>query len=192
MLDWNFRSDLGTLTGGEQIAAPPALQGEALYCGLYLNELLLRLLHRGDPHADVFEAYREALAKLAAGEAVQPMLRVFEKDLLEAVGYGLSLEHEFQSQQPLVGDALYRYVPGQGPIRLGPAGIDRSTAISGSALLALQAGRIETEHLPELRRLMRRVIGYHVGDKPLASQALFLGLSKQRKRRNKPENSGSE
>ena len=49
LLSWNQKSDLGTLTAADQVASPPALQGESLYCGLYVNELLMRLLHRGDP-----------------------------------------------------------------------------------------------------------------------------------------------
>ena len=83
LLSWNQKSDLGTLTAADQVASPPALQGQALYCGLYLNELLMRLLHRGDPHAEVFERYRQVLAELASGVSPQPVLRIFEKHLLE-------------------------------------------------------------------------------------------------------------
>ena len=65
LVSWSGRGELGTLTGADQVAAPPRLHGEALYCGLYLNELLIRLLHRGDPHPEVFERYRAALSELA-------------------------------------------------------------------------------------------------------------------------------
>jgi DNA repair protein RecO (recombination protein O) len=183
LLSWSGRGELGTLTSAEQVAAPPELQGEALYCGLYLNELLVRLLHRGDPHAEVFEGYRQVLAQLSAGVGLQPVLRVFEKNLLEAVGYGLMLEHEYGSDRPLQSDALYHYRPGQGPVRLGrdaPSG----QATSGRALLALRSERLTSVDLPELRRLMRRLIGYHLGGKPLSSQALFLGLRKQVRERH--------
>jgi DNA repair protein RecO (recombination protein O) len=179
LLSWSGRGDLGTLTAGEQVAAPPGLQGESLYCGLYLNELLMRLLHRGDPHPEVFERYRQVLGELAAGTAPQGLLRLFEKQLLAAVGYALMLDHEAGSDRPLDGKARYDYRPGQGPVRIGEASASRGLGVSGSALLALRDERIAEEQLPELRRLMRRVIGYHLGDKPLASPALFLGLRKQ-------------
>ena len=55
LISWSARGELGTLTSAEQVAAPPSLAGEALFCGMYVNELLTRLLHRGDPHAEVFE-----------------------------------------------------------------------------------------------------------------------------------------
>jgi DNA repair protein RecO (recombination protein O) len=172
LISWSARGELGTLTGADQVAAPPELHGEALYCGLYLNELLIRLLHRGDPHPELFERYRQVLADLASGHPLQPVLRIFEKHLLEAVGYGLLLEREHATGEPLRADAMYDYRPDRGPVRVS----DRSgRAIPGSVLLALKSEQLESELLPDLRRLMRRVIGYHLGDKPLASQALFGG-----------------
>jgi DNA repair protein RecO (recombination protein O) len=170
LISWSARTELGTLTSADQVAAPPALHGEALFCGMYLNELLLRLLHRGDPHAEVFERYRAVLADLASGLAPQPLLRIFEKHLLDAVGYGLTLDREPGSQVPVRADAYYDYHPDRGPVRVAGA---RKGAISGTALLALQSEQLEDVLLPELRRLMRRVIGYHLGDRPLASAALF-------------------
>ena len=181
LVDWSARGELGTMHGAEQIAAPPVLQGEALYCGLYLNELLIRLLHRNDPHPDVFERYRAVLAELAGSASVQPALRLFEKHLLEAVGYGLILDHEAGSERPLQADARYDYRPGDGPVRLGDAQVARRAGISGAALLALHTEHIDPEWLPELRRLMRRQIGYHLGDKPLVSASLFPRQAKSRK-----------
>jgi len=179
LVSWTARGELGTLTAAEQVAAPPALHGEALYCGLYLDELLMRLLHRGDPHPEVFERYRGILLDLAGGQSVQPLLRVFEKHLLEAIGYGLMLEHEFDSDRPLDPEAAYDYRPGQGPVRV--AGRSGGRAIPGRCLIALREDRVGAADLAGLRRLMRRVIGYHLGDRPLASQALFLGLRRQQR-----------
>ena len=181
LISWSGRGELGTLSGAEQVAAPPSLQGESLYCGLYINELLTRLLHRGDPHPETFERYTTVLGGLAAEQDVQPLLRCFERDLLEDVGYGLMLDHEFGAQRQIDPSASYEYRPGQGPVRLAAAVSGQKRLISGAALIALSTGEIEGAHLPELRRLMRRVIRYHVGDKPLASQALFLGLRKKDK-----------
>jgi DNA repair protein RecO (recombination protein O) len=170
LLSWNQNSDLGTLTAVDQVASPPAMQGQALYCGLYLNELLMRLLHRGDPHAVVFEAYRHVLSELAAEASPQPLLRVFEKHLLEAIGYAMLLDREFGSGADVQPQNWYDYQPGRGPtLRAGPG----KNRLSGAALLALHAENPQAESLPELRMLMRSVIGYHLGGKPLASLSLF-------------------
>jgi DNA repair protein RecO (recombination protein O) len=170
LISYTQKSDLGTLTAADQVAAPPALQGQALYCGLYMNELLMRLLHRGDPHVEVFEDYRNTLTELAGDARPQPLLRVFEKHLLESIGYALLLEQEFDSGVEILAERWYEYQPGRGPVPVQGAGKGR---VSGAALLALNAENLAEEHLPELRMLMRRVIGYHLGDKPLASLSLF-------------------
>jgi DNA repair protein RecO (recombination protein O) len=170
LLSWNQKSDLGTLTAVDQVASPPALQGQSLYCGLYLNELLMRLLHRGDPHDEVFERYRLMLSELASEVPPQPLLRIFEKHLLEAIGYAMLLDREYDNGAEIQPQLWYEYQPQQGPVLC--AG-QKSGRVSGAALLALSAENLQAENLPELRTLMRRVIGYHLGDKPLASLSLF-------------------
>lgn len=176
LLSWTRRGGLGTLTGAEQVAAPPALRGEALYCGLYLNELLVRLLHRDDPHPEVFERYRATLAGLAADGAVQPALRIFEKHLLEATGFGLLLDQE-AGGEPLRDEAWYEYRPDLGPVRVSDSSSGQDGVVSGRALAALLAEDLDGADLGALRRLMRRVIRYHLGDKPLASEALYRRAS---------------
>ena len=170
LLSWNQKSDLGTLTAVDQVASPPALQGQALYCGLYLNELLMRLLHRGDPHSEVFERYRHVLSELASEATPQPLLRIFEKHLLEATGYAMLLDREHDSGAEIQPHYWYDFRPQSGPVRSAGPGKGK---VSGTALLALHAENLESEILPELRMLMRTVIGYHLGDKPLASLKLF-------------------
>jgi DNA repair protein RecO (recombination protein O) len=170
LLSWNQKSDLGTLTAADQVASPPVLHGQSLYCGLYMNELLMRLLHRGDPHAEVFERYRSAISELAADSPPQPLLRVFEKHLLEAIGYAMLLDREFDSNTEVAAQGWYQYKPDRGPLLSSGPGKNR---VSGAALLALHTENLQAENLPELRMLMRSVIGYHLGDKPLASLSLF-------------------
>ena len=170
LLSWNQKNDLGTLTAADQVASPPALQGQCLYCGLYLNELLIRLLHRGDPHAEVFERYRNILSELSLEASPQPLLRVFEKHLLEAIGYAMLLDQEYNSGADVVPGNWYDYKPGRGPVLCSGAGKNR---VSGASLLALHVENLQPENLQELRKLMRSVIGYHLGGKPLASLSLF-------------------
>lgn len=170
LLGWHQKSDLGTLTAVDQVASPPPLQGQSLYCGIYLNELLMRLLHRGDPHPEVFERYRHVLSDLASEAPPQVLLRLFEKHLLEAIGYALLLDREYGSDVEIEPQRWYDYQPQRGPVAVaGPA----QGRVSGGALLALHGETLGSEYLPELRVLMRRVIGYHLGDRPLASLSLF-------------------
>lgn len=182
LVGWTQRSELGTLTGADQVAAPPALAGGSLYCGLYINELMMRLLHRGDPHPDVFERYRDTLGLLAVGSDPQPALRVFEKHLLEATGFGLLLDREAGGEAQIQADAWYEYRPEQGPVRVSQDALDkaknrvsasRTVLLRGSSLLSLNSEDLTEDELPALRDLMRRVIRHHLGDKPLGSEALY-------------------
>lgn len=173
LLSWNQRGEMGTLTGADQVASPPALAAEALFCGIYANELVMRFLQRSDPHPNLFNRYRQLLTGLAAGEFPQPPLRLFEKHLLEASGFGMQLEREHGSGAALSADAWYQYVPESGPVRREKTSAENSQLVSGAALVALQSGDIGSEHQRELKRLMRRLIAHYLGDRPLKSQSLF-------------------
>ena len=173
LLSWTQRGELGTLTGADQVASPPALSAEPLFCGLYANELMIRFLQRSDPHPGLFDHYQQLLTRLTVGEGPQPLLRIFEKQLLESSGFGLQLDHEHGSELPISADAWYLYAPESGPIRHERGGGQDEKLISGSALLALKSGQIEEQNLKELKQLMRRLIRNHLGGKPIASQALF-------------------
>ena len=173
LLSWSQRGDLGTLTGADQVASPPALVGESLFCGLYANELMVRFLYRSDPHPGLFEFYQHLLAQLATDNQTQPLLRIFEKQLLQSAGFGMQLDHEYGTDQAISAEVWYLYKPETGPVRCERGQEKGAGLISGSALLALKAGQIEDRHLKELKWLMRQLIRNHLGGKPIASQALF-------------------
>jgi len=173
LLSWSQRGELGTLTGADQVASPPALAGEPLFCGLYANELMIRFLQRSDPHPGLFDYYQKLLTQLTIGDDLQPLLRIFEKQLLESAGFGMQLEHEHGSERPISASAWYLYVPESGPIRHERGRGQDEKLVSGSALLALKSGQIEEGNLKELKQLMRRLIRNHLGGKPIASQSLF-------------------
>ena len=175
LLGWTQRGEMGTLTGADQVASPPALAGEALFCGIYVNELLVRFLQRSDPHPGLFDDYRDLLGQLAAADTPQPALRLFELRLLEAAGFALQLEHEHGSEEAIAPGRRYLFLPEGGAVRrdAGPEGDEE--LVSGEALLALRSGVIEAAHQRELKYLMRRLIRYHLGDRPLKSQSLFVG-----------------
>ena len=174
LLSWNQKGELGTLTGADQVASPPALEGEALFCGLYANELTTRFLQRQDPHPGFFDVYRELVGQLSAGELSQPLLRTFEAQLLKSAGFGLQLEHEHGTSEDICESAWYIYEPDTGPRRSEYNEGRAKELVSGEALLALKSGIIEDRHLRELKALMRKLIRYHLGGKPLNSQALFF------------------
>ena len=173
LLSWSQKGELGTLTSADQVASPPALAGESLFCGLYANELTTRFLQRSDPHPGLFEQYRKLVAELAAGSQPQPLLRIYEMELLQSAGFGLQLDHEHGTSDGIRLDAWYLYVPESGPKRQEYDAGKPHELISGAALLALKSGTIEDQYLKELKTLMRRLIRYYLGDKPLNSQSLF-------------------
>lgn len=155
--------DLGTLSAAEAASPPWVLDGERVFSGWYLNELLLRLTHRHDPHPPLFEAYAEALAGLM-GE-VQPVLRIFEKRLLAELGYGLQLEAEWEAQK------TYRYDAALGPVEVDP---EAPGGMSGASLIALRDERFADEaSLRDARRLLRRAIDAQLDGKPLQTPALL-------------------
>jgi DNA repair protein RecO (recombination protein O) len=173
LLTWSGRGELGLLMGAEPDGYASTLGGASLFSALYMNELLMRLMHRHDPHPELFESYGLALAALADGQTIEAVLRIFEKRLLEAVGYGLILDREIDTGEPVDGDGDYTYQADRGPVRGGSrhaAGV----RVSGTTLLCLEREHLDDRKaLDEAKRLMRTVLGQYLGDKPLASRSLF-------------------
>lgn len=176
LIGWSGRGEVQSLNRFESAVAPLTLQGKALYCGFYLNELLMRLLQREDPCERLFEQYSETLAQMAGGQRVEVVLRRFEIALLKELGYGLILDRDIESGALLVAEKHYRYLLEQGP---APATGDEPHAVRGSTLLALNGeGTLDELGLREARELTRRVLSRYLGDKPLKSRELFRSWSK--------------
>ena len=173
LLSWRGRGELSTLTGAETEGGAPPLAGSAVVVGFYLNELLLRFVHRHDPEPVLFDHYRATLAGVAGGGDSEPALRIFEKRLLEAAGYALELEREADSGAAIEPDRRYRYTAHAGP-RPWTDDTSPGVCVSGSTLLALAREQIADRHaLGEAKRLMRSVIDQHCGGRALASRALW-------------------
>lgn len=169
-LGWSGRGELQTLTAAEPVRNPPALRGDALMSAMYVNELMVRLTARDDPHPALFDRYAALLDELAATPSLAWSLRRFERDLLAATGYALQLESEAETGAPVEPAQVYDYLPERGPLAAtGSAG--GGVRMRGSALLALAADAMprDSEDLAALRRLMRVLIGVHVGDRGLQS-----------------------
>lgn len=178
LMDMLLRGELATLTGVEPVGTPTRLPGNAGLAGLYLNELVVRLSERQDPSASLFDAYALALQRLATAEPLAWSLRRFERDLLQAIGYGLQLQHDSATGEPLVADAHYRYLVEQGAVRCA-AGSAR--ALRGRDLLALAQDRMpDREGLKALRGLMREVIRFHLGGGELRAWRVLAGAMSPR------------
>lgn len=173
LVAWSGRGELGTLTGLE--ADGPALvpAGRHLLSGLYMNELLVRLLPRHDPCARLYACYERSLHALAAAQAAAPVLRLFEKELLETLGYGLLLERDVHSGAPIAAQERYHYHAELGPSRSANAAA-ASVTVTGRTLLGLARGRLEdAETLREARTLMRFLLQPHLGPRPLHTRELL-------------------
>ncbi len=173
-LSWRGSGELATLTGTEPHGPPIRLSGTRLLAGFYLNELLLRLLARGDEHAVLFARYGEALAALATPQQLALPLRHFERSLLEELGYGLNLDHDIVDGLPLDPAARYEYVLEQGPRRLAgepPAG---ALCLTGQTLLDIAERRLEVPATrAAARRLFTVALDLYLGGRPLKSRQVL-------------------
>jgi DNA repair protein RecO (recombination protein O) len=178
LLSWSGKGDVKTLTGAEWQGGLPMLSGKALACGFYLNELLLKLLAREDPHPGLFDTYRAALDGLAGPADQAACLRRFELRLLSKLGYGLSLTHEAESAKPLDPDSRYHYVFERGPMPYSVHGnAARYPEVSGQALLAMAAEEFDDAAVKaEAKALFRALINRMLDQQVLHSRQLLRDL----------------
>jgi len=173
-LSWSGSAELGTLTGAEWSGGEAALTGAGLMCGFYLNELLLRLLPREDPHEALFDAYAEALARLAATGPQAPVLRGFERRLLAELGYAPLLERE-AAGAAVEPDKRYAYQPDRGPVESSSGAGDMF--VRGSTLLDIARDDYRApETREEALRLMRALIAERLGGQSLHTRAVLAEL----------------
>src|SRR5213080_5041440 len=117
-LSWGGKSELRILHKAEWQGGLAPLQGTSLICGFYLNELLMRLLHRNDPHEQLFEYYQDTLAALSASKDYMAILRAFEQRLLQELGYALTLDHDVVRGEMIDANEYYCYEIERGPVKL--------------------------------------------------------------------------
>ena len=155
----------------------PFLRGTALMCGFYLNELILRLVPRDDPHEQLYLAYESTLLRLGQGAEAEPALRGFEKYLLQELGYAMPLAgrriRERRSSRALATttrSSADRYAP--------HVGVDENRLeLRGQTLLDLVADDYSDPHtLQQSKLLMRTLITHYLGDRPLYSRQLLRDL----------------
>lgn len=171
-LAWSGRGDLKTLTVAEEQGFPIVLEENALMSGLYVNELLARLLQPFDPHPEIFDIYEGAIRALTCTVDVEIVLRYFEKNMLEALGYGLQLTYDINGIL-LEPESRYCYVLESGPHKCERP-FSGGVMVTGETLLLLQSGQLKGGRaLKESKQLMRYILSSYIGAKPLKTRELF-------------------
>ena len=183
-MTWSRSVELGTLISAEWAGGLPTLAGPGLMCGFYVNELLLRLLPREDPHEALFDAYAEALARLtagasltrpAAGAAQAAVLRSFERRMLAELGYAPVLDRDAASGAAIEPSKRYVYEAERGPVETGGANGD--WVISGRTLLDMAADNYDSARTrEEARRLMRVLIAERLAGQTLHTRSVLSEL----------------
>ena len=169
-IEFRGRGELKNVGRMESAGLSTWLNGEALFSGLYLNELLIRLLPAEDPHPAVFEHYAATLLALAEGRALEPLLRSFEWRLLDDLGYGFALTSDIH-QQPIEAAGMYRLQVDAGLERVY---LVQPGLFSGAELLAMAETDWDVPGaLSAAKRLMRQALAVHLGGRPLVSRELF-------------------
>lgn len=163
LLSWKESGDLGTLTAVESAGPALLLAGEKVFFVWYLNELLLKLMQRHDPHDSLFDRYIEALERLPTASA-ESGLRFFEKHLLAETGYGLHLETDLDP------DGDYRYDPELGPVSVGQG-------LLGRSLMALRDETpLDARGLLDARKLLRPLLAHQLAGRELETPKLLRAM----------------
>lgn len=180
---WQGKSELMTLCSIEANGMPIYLRGKSLLSAFYLNELLVRVLHKHDPHPKIYSLYHETLRLLQISTSDQheflKTLRLFEKKLLQELGYGLQLQYDIPAGNCFMAEKYYLFCPEQGFKEIF---LDMNTNIKkkegiflGKSLQALATEELNTiESLQDAKRLMRLALAPLLGSQPLQSRKLFV------------------
>ena len=172
-LSWVRRSELGTLTSAEFHGSTIYLEQEAIYPALYLNELIIRLIPTFDTMPELFDAYHDTLRALSGDISTQVVLRLFEKQLLQSLGYEIHLSHDAESHKSIEPHKYYSYIPELGFVETLFQESNKMQ-FKGEHLIAFEAGNIKREDiLRTAHRLTHINLKLLLGDKPLKSRELY-------------------
>lgn len=177
-IEYGHRHSLASLYQWELVEPRPGrLVGTKLYCGLYVNELLIKLLGHHDPYPEIFMMYQQTLLRFLQEDSSEEALRLFEFFLLKETGYEISLEREAHTEQPIIKEKWYYYSPGVGFISANSTLSSSNLPIfHGENLVAMAQGNYaEQKTLKEAKRLIRITLAVLLEKhEPLKSRALFV------------------
>jgi DNA repair protein RecO (recombination protein O) len=177
-ISWFGKGEVRTLHSAEWQGGQPQLQGTALLCGFYLNELLINLMARDDPHERLFDYYRQTMQLLACESDHAAILRCFEKHLLQELGYALLLECEAGTGKPIDAAATYQYVIERGAISEStdePGGL----RVEGKTLLDMAVDDYrDPTTARQGKQLMRMLLNHYLSGKTMRTRELIKDLQK--------------
>jgi DNA repair protein RecO (recombination protein O) len=178
---WSGKNELRNLHNLEWGGGLLMLRGQALMCGFYMNELLLRLLPREDGHESLFDYYGHTLRELSRGSGYEQdtaiTLRRFELRLLQEMGYAVPLEQD-ESGMPVEPGRSYYYIPERGACLAMEGSYEQAgVKLSGQTLLNMAHDDYdELQTRQQSKHLMRMLLGHYLGDKPLHTRQLLIDL----------------
>ena len=185
-LSWGGKAELRTLHKAEWQGGLPQLQGRALLCGFYVNELMLKLLAREDPHEDLFETYRATFTALANGGDLETILRAFEQRLLKEAGYALTLDRDAATGEAITASNTYYYLIERGPVRVNGSGLhaaepghanENRLELAGQTLLDMaRDDYTNPATLQQSKALMRVLINHCLGNQILNTRQLLKDM----------------
>lgn len=185
LISWSGDKELKSLTTVEEDGVASCLKGDALVSAMYLNELLVRLLHRNEGHETLFSSYQNTLLELERALNIPKTLRIFEKNLLQELGYGLMLEYDADSGEPIDENGEYTYQVESGPVGRSVPGNNSSVygsiakentgiTIQGKSLLSLFREDLDDPRsLKECKKLLRYIINFYLDGVPIKSRDIL-------------------
>lgn len=182
-ISWSGKSELRTLTKSEWVGGVPALVGDALLCGFYLNELLVKFLAREDEYEKLYDRYMDTITALSnlefQSKGLEEILRPFELSLLQETGYAAALDHCVESHQAPLPNEKYIYQPERGvrPFQTDDPG--HWPVLMGRSLLCIANNDFsDPETLSESKHLMRFLLSLHLQDQTLTTRQILIDLKK--------------
>jgi DNA repair protein RecO (recombination protein O) len=172
---WSGKTEVRTLIDAEWIGGLLPLEKAALLCGFYLNELLVKLLARDDPHPALFDHYIATLNQLAHDEPAPIVLRKFERALLKETGVGGDFTMCATTGEPVEAADIYVVDPEYGPRLAHPA--DNAPRVSGKTLLDMEReDYADSTTQLQSKFLMRFLLAHHLGGAPLNTRQILIDL----------------
>ena len=174
LISWSGRGELFTLTHLETEGTTHLAWPDTGIIGMYLNELVLRLTPKSSPSQEIFDLYRSVVTALGENrKKCAKLLRLFEVELLEFTGHGLSLDKEADHETEIHRDGIYRYDLNSGAVRIEHAG-SAWNVVTGAALIALRSPlTMDPAYLEETKKFMRGVINSYLDNRPLRSREIL-------------------
>ena len=173
LISFQGKTDLKLLTQFEAEGAHFSLTAKYLFSGFYLNELLVRLLPQQDAHPEIYVLYEQSLQALSAQLDLEPVLRDFEFQLLQKLGYGIDFDTDAKTGEMISAHANYCLDPACG-IYLAHADVPSNFQFSGQHINAIaQRDFASLEVKQTAKRISRILLKPLLGSKPLMSRELF-------------------